>query len=75
LCAVLENRLISPKPRTWSTGADGRAQFQALATVAYDDATHTYRFRAYNDGHYLDTELTVLADGFPGDFNPDRRIS
>ena len=47
-----------------STGADGKLQFQALATVAFDDAAGLYRFRAYNDGHYIDTELTVLADGF-----------
>jgi hypothetical protein len=47
-----------------STGADGKAPFQALATIAFDDATHTYRFRAYNEGHYVDTELTVLPDGF-----------
>ncbi len=47
-----------------STDADGKAQFQALATIAFDDASHTYRFRAYNGGHYVDTELTVLADGF-----------
>jgi hypothetical protein len=51
-----------------STGADGKAQFQALATVAYDDATKAYRFRAYNDGHYIDTELTVVADGFSWGF-------
>lgn len=47
-----------------SVSADGKAQFEALATIAFDDASHTYRFRAYNGGHYLDTELTVLADGF-----------
>jgi hypothetical protein len=52
-----------------STGPDGKAQFQALATVAYDDASHTYRFRAYNDGHYIDTELTAQADGFAWGFN------
>ena len=51
-----------------STGPDGKAQFQALATIAFDDATHAYRFRAYNDGHYVDTELTVLADGFSWGF-------
>lgn len=51
-----------------STGADGKAQFQALATIAYDDASHAYRFRAYNEGHYLDTELTVSADGFSWGF-------
>ncbi len=42
-----------------STSADGKVLFNALATIAYDDASHTYRFRAYNDGHYLDTELSV----------------
>ncbi len=47
-----------------ATGADGKVQFNALATIAYDDASHTYRFRAYNGGHYLDTELSVPANGF-----------
>ncbi len=47
-----------------STSADGRVLFSALATIAYDDASRTYRFRAYNDGHYLDTELTVPGNGF-----------
>jgi hypothetical protein len=51
-----------------STGADGDAPFQALATIAFDEATHTYRLRAYNDGHYLDAELTVLVDGFSWGF-------
>lgn len=47
-----------------SSSADGKVLFSALATIAYDDASHTYRFRAYNDGHYLDTELSVPANGF-----------
>lgn len=51
-----------------STGTDGKAQFQALATIAFDDASHAYRIRAYHDGHYLDSELTVLADGFSWGF-------
>jgi len=34
--------------------SSGRAVFQALATISYDDVTATYRFRAYNDGRYLD---------------------
>jgi hypothetical protein len=38
--------------------------FRAFATVAYDDAARVYRFRAYNDGRYLDTELKVLERGF-----------
>jgi hypothetical protein len=42
----------------------GTVVFSALATIAYDDASHTYRFRAYNDGRYLDTELSVLPKGF-----------
>jgi hypothetical protein len=51
-----------------STSADGRVLFNALATVSYDDASHTYRFRAYNGGHYLDTELSVPDNGFSWSF-------
>jgi hypothetical protein len=38
--------------------------FQALATITYDDTTSAFRFRAYNDGRYLDTELNVTPKGF-----------
>jgi hypothetical protein len=48
--------------------ADGRTQFSALATIAYDDASHTYRLRADNDGRYLDTELSVPGNGFSWSF-------
>jgi hypothetical protein len=51
-----------------STGADGKVLFSALATIAYDDASDTYRFRAYHDGHYLDTELALPANGFSWSF-------
>ena len=51
-----------------STGADGKSQFEALATIAYDEANHAYRIRAYNNGHYLDAELSVLPDGFSWGF-------
>lgn len=51
-----------------STSADGKAEFSALATISFDDATRTYRIRAYNNGHYVDTELSVLADGFSWSF-------
>ena len=51
-----------------SIGSDGKAQFEALATVAYDDASQTYRIRAYHDGRYVDSPLTVLADGFSWGF-------
>jgi hypothetical protein len=48
------------------TGRNGEGQivFRALATISYDDTTSTYRFRAYSDGRYLDTELTVTPRGF-----------
>jgi hypothetical protein len=48
------------------TGRDsaGQVVFRALATIAYDDTAGVYRFRAYNDGRYLDTELTVTPGGF-----------
>src|ERR1700686_5252106 len=51
-----------------NTSADGKVLFSALATIAYDDTSHTYRFRAYHDGHYLDTELSVPANGFSWSF-------
>jgi hypothetical protein len=51
-----------------STSPDGKVLFSALATISYDDASHTYYFRAYNDGHYLDTELSVPANGFSWSF-------
>ena len=48
---------------------DGKTQFEALATIAFDDASHTYHFRAYNEGRYLDTELAVQPDGFSWGFD------
>lgn len=42
----------------------GDVMFNALATIAYDEDTKIYHFRAYNDGRYLDTELKVPANGF-----------
>jgi hypothetical protein len=52
-----------------STDAQGKVVFSALTTIAYDDAAHTYRFRAYNDGRYLDTEFSVTDTGFSWNFN------
>jgi len=52
-----------------SRDSSGKVVFSALATVSYDDAAHAYRFRAYHDGRYLDTELTVAADGFSWGFD------
>src|SRR5438876_8788764 len=75
-CAGPENQLRCAKRKTFKldglvmlvegTGrnADGQVVFQALATICYDDTNSTYRFRAYNEGRYLDTELTVMPAGF-----------
>jgi hypothetical protein len=43
--------------------AEGKVLFNALATISFDDATGTYRFRAFNRGRYLDTELKVRENG------------
>jgi hypothetical protein len=51
-----------------SRDAAGNASFRALATISFDDATHAYRFRAYHDGRYIDTELTVVPNGFSWGF-------
>jgi len=48
--------------------AEAKRVYSALATIAFDDAAGVYRFRAYNDGRYLDTELTVTANGFSWGF-------
>ena len=51
-----------------STAADGTVPFKALATISYEDAAKAYHFRAYHDGAYVDTELTVQPDGFSWGF-------
>jgi hypothetical protein len=51
-----------------STSAHGELMFSALATIAYDDSSRGYRFRAYNDGHYLDTELSLMDHSFSWGF-------
>jgi hypothetical protein len=40
---------------------DGQPLLQAYGIASYDDATHTYYMRAFNDGRWLETD-TVLAD-------------
>jgi len=51
-----------------STSQEGKTEFSALATISYDDSARRYQIRAYNEGHYVDTELAVLADGFTWSF-------
>src|SRR5438046_701313 len=43
---------------------DEKIVFRALATISYDDTTSSYRFRAYNEGRFLDSELKVSDKGF-----------
>ncbi|SRR5579883_526747 len=45
------------------TKPDGQPALQALGLISFDDATGTYRMRAYNDGRWLDTEVKLLDDG------------
>ena len=45
--------------------ADGKLVLQALGLISYDDEIGTYRMRAYNDGRWLETEVT-LAEGGQG---------
>jgi hypothetical protein len=52
-----------------SRDSEGKTSFNALAVISFDDVTHNYRFRAYNGGHYIDTELTVVANGFSWNYD------
>jgi hypothetical protein len=45
------------------TRSDGKLALQALGLITFDDATGTYRMRAYNDGRWLETEVKLLDDG------------
>jgi hypothetical protein len=42
--------------------SDGKSALQAFGIVSYDDEAGAYRMRAYNDGRYLETELTLAED-------------
>jgi hypothetical protein len=44
--------------------ASGTVEFNALATISFDEASGTYRFRAYSGGNYLETELRLKERGF-----------
>lgn len=38
---------------------DNSPVLQALGIISYDDETHTYRMRAFNDGRFLETEVRL----------------
>jgi hypothetical protein len=45
------------------TKTDGQLVVQALGLISFDDVSGSYRMRAYNDGRWLETEVTLLEDG------------
>ncbi len=42
------------------TKSDERSVLQALGVISFDDETETYRIRAFNDGRFLESEVTLL---------------
>lgn len=45
------------------TRPDGKLAVQALGLISFDDASGSYRMRAYNDGRWLETDVKLLEDG------------
>lgn len=43
--------------------SDGEPALQALGIISYDDASGTYRLRAFNDGRFLEAEVKLLEVG------------
>jgi len=43
--------------------SDGKPALQALGMITYDDQNATYRFRAFNDGRFLETDVKLLDTG------------
>jgi len=50
--------------------ATDKAIFSALAIVSVDEETGKYRFRAFNDGHYVDAEALVGTNSLQWGFKP-----
>jgi len=42
------------------TQSDGHSVLQALAVISFDDEAATYRMRAFNDGRFLESDVTLL---------------
>jgi len=42
------------------TKSDEQSVLQALGVISFDDETATYRIRAFNDGRFLESEVTLL---------------
>jgi hypothetical protein len=48
--------------------ATGAVEFNALATVSFDEASSSYRVRAYHGGNYVDAEMKVRDRGMEWGF-------
>ena len=42
------------------TKSDGHSVLQAFGVISFDDETAAYRMRAFNDGRFLESEVTLL---------------
>ena len=42
---------------------NGKPALQALGIISYDDERQAYRFRAFNDGRWLESDSTLTDDG------------
>jgi len=42
---------------------DGKPALQALGITSYDDERQVYRFRAFNDGRWLESDAKLAEDG------------
>jgi hypothetical protein len=45
------------------TATESTPLLQALGVISYDDENAIYRMRAFNDGHFLESEVKLLDDG------------
>jgi hypothetical protein len=43
--------------------ADSKPLLQALGIISYDDESGIYRMRAFNDGRFLESDVTLTEDG------------
>lgn len=48
---------------TGRTGTEQPPFLQALGIISFDDATDTYRIRAWNNGRFMESEVQLLGDG------------
>lgn len=47
---------------TGTKKSDGAPALQALGLISFDDASGKYHFRAFNDGRWLESDVTLTGD-------------